>query len=434
MLKIGMLVDNRYKILREIGRGGTSCVYLAENIRLHNRWAIKEVYKKSGPNGSVQSNMLVAESSILTRLKHPGLPSIVDVLNTPQSYLIVMEYIEGVSLDKVLTQRGACSQKDVVKWGRQLCDVLSFLHNQQPSIIYRDMKPANIMLKPDGNIVLIDFGMAREFKKQNNRDTTHLGTHGYAAPEQYKENRQTDARTDIYSLGVTLYNLVTGHDPCLPPYGIKSICTMNPSLSPVLDQIIKKCTQLESASRYQSAKELDVALSQIDNAEKITVDFDENKKKKSNPLIWLLAIIPVLIIAIIAAVATGVQKTTDRYIGLIDGVADMIISNIDNTGLNFEQSVHISESDERQFYVFTPKESGYYNIYSISNAGSPVAWVVDENGEVVGEDNTRGTEDDFYMQCWLDADRTYEIETTLYSLNSDLMSTGSYWIYVEYVE
>lgn len=434
MLKIGMIVDNRYKILREIGRGGTSCVYLAENIRLHNRWAIKEVYKKSGPNGAVQSNMLIAESSILTRLSHPGLPSIVDVLNTPQSYLIVMEYIEGVSLDKVLAKQGACSQKDVLKWGKQLCDVLGYLHNQHPAIIYRDMKPANIMLKPDGNIVLIDFGMAREFKRQNTHDTTHLGTHGYAAPEQYKGDRQTDERTDIYSLGVTLYHLVTGHDPCLPPYGINSICSINPVLSPRLDQIIKKCTQLKPELRYQSAKELDAALSQIDSGEKMMVDFDTNKKKKSNPLVWLLAVIPLLIVIIVAVVVSSIQRTADRYVGIIDDVANMIISNIDNTGLNFEQSVHISESNERKFYVFTPKESGYYDVYSLSNEGNPVVWIVDENDNVVAEDNTRGTEDDFYIRCWLSADETYELETTLYSLDPDLISTGSYWVYVEYAE
>lgn len=99
MLRIEMVIDNHYKILREIGRGVTSRVYLAENIRLHNYWAIKEVYKSGMTGDDAKSNMLIAESSILTKLRHPGLPSIIDILNTTQSYLIVMEYIEGVSLD-----------------------------------------------------------------------------------------------------------------------------------------------------------------------------------------------------------------------------------------------------------------------------------------------------------------------------------------------
>ena len=186
-----MTVDNRYKIIRVIGRGGSSCVYLAENIRLHNRLAIKEVYK----NGRIvenQNTMLISELSILTKLRHPGLPTIYDVIYTAQSILIVMEYIEGVSLDKHLLQNGACREEDVIKWGKQLCDVLKYLHSQQPPIIYRDMKPANIMLKPDGTVSLIDFGTAREFKSSSVEDTTCLGTQGYAAPEQYGGHGQTE--------------------------------------------------------------------------------------------------------------------------------------------------------------------------------------------------------------------------------------------------
>ena len=109
----------------------------------------------------------------------------------------------------------------MIKWAKQLCDVLGYLHSQNPPIIYRDMKPANIMLKPDGNVVLIDFGTAREYKENNIEDTTCLGTMGYAAPEQFGGMGQTDARTDIYCLGATMYHLVTGMNPCEPPYEIR---------------------------------------------------------------------------------------------------------------------------------------------------------------------------------------------------------------------
>ena len=171
MLQVGMLVDNRYKILRVLGRGGSSCVFLAENIRIHNYWAIKEVYKTGRTSPGNPSNALLAESSILTKLRHPGLPTIVDVIETPQAYLIVMEYIEGVSLDKLLQQKGAQPEQVVLQWAKQLCDVLQYLHARTPAIIYRDMKPANIMLKPNGSVTLIDFGVAREYKPNHARDT-----------------------------------------------------------------------------------------------------------------------------------------------------------------------------------------------------------------------------------------------------------------------
>ncbi len=438
MLRVGMVVDNRYKILREIGRGGTSCVYLAENVRLHNYWAIKEVYKSGITGDGAKSSMLIAESSILTRLRHPGLPSIFDILSTTQSYLIVMEYIEGVSLDMVLAQKGACSEKDVIKWGQQLCDVLSYLHSQQPAIIYRDMKPANVMLKPDGNIVLIDFGMAREFKLQNQHDTTYLGTHGYAAPEQYNNNRQSDARTDIYSLGVTLYHLVTGQDPCLPPYGINSICSVNPTPSHGLDAIIQKCTELQPEQRYQNVNQLNNALKSIGVSERFPVEFDSEPQKKSNKWMWFLALIPVVLIALMIVVVSSVKSTPDKNSDFIGNNNDSFINDdpleYDDVTLYFEQDVYISEPDERKYYTLVPERTGYYDIYSDSGTGIPVIWLSDENDNLIDKDNTAGEYAEFYLKCWLSEEETYYIETTLYDMDPNAPATGVYWIYVEYAE
>lgn len=432
MLKIGMIVDNRYKILREIGRGGTSCVYLAENIRLHNYWAIKEVYKSGATDDGAKSNMLIAESSILTKLHHPGLPSIIDILNTTQSYLIVMEYIEGVSLDKVLNQKGACSEKDVVKWGQQLCDVLSYLHTQQPPIIYRDMKPANIILKPDGNVVLIDFGMARKFKKQNQHDTTYLGTHGYAAPEQYNDKRQSDACTDIYSLGVTLYHLVTGHDPCIPPYGINSIRTFNPALSSQLDTIIQKCTKLEPEQRFQSAVELNNALKSVGCIERIAVDFDENPKKKNNKLVCVLAVISILLIVVIIVAFSSIKSTAKDYSALFDNIGNFIMNELEDATLNFEQNVYIDEPNKREYYTFVPEKTGYYNVYSVSGDVIPVIWLSDADDNLIDKANTSGEYMEFSLHCWLRKGETYYIETTLYDRDPCIPATGSYCIYIEY--
>ena len=256
MLEIGYVLDGKYKILNVVGRGGMSVVYLAMNEKANKQWAIKEVRKDGVKDFEVVKQSLIAEIDMLKRLDHPGLPSIVDVIEENDRFLIVMDYVQGNSLSVALEEYGAQPQELVIEWAKQLCDVLGYLHTRQPAIIYRDMKPANIMLKPDGNVTLIDFGTAREFKERNVADTTCLGTIGYAAPEQFGGMGQTDGRTDIYCLGTTLYHLVTGMNPCEPPYEIRPIRQINPSLSSGLEKIIMKCTRPNPDDRYQSAAEL----------------------------------------------------------------------------------------------------------------------------------------------------------------------------------
>lgn len=273
MLEIGSLVDGKYKILTKVGQGGMSVVYLAINEKANKQWAIKEVRKDGIKDFEVVKQGLVAETEILKKLNHPNLPSIIDVIDQEDSFIIIMDYIEGNSLNKALEEFGAQPQDSVISWAKQLCDVLGYLHSRKSPIIYRDMKPANVMLKPDGNVTLIDFGTAREFKEKNLADTTCLGTVGYAAPEQFGGMGQTDARTDIYCLGATLYHLVTGMNPCEPPYEIKPIREINPALSGGLERIILKCTQRDPNDRYQSAAELMYALEHYE-------EFDDIYRRK----------------------------------------------------------------------------------------------------------------------------------------------------------
>lgn len=260
MLEIGSIIDSKYRILSRIGKGGMSEVYLAINDKANKTWAIKEVRKDVTSNFDIVKQSLVVEIDLLKKLQHKNLPSIVDVIDRDDNFLIVMDYIEGVTLKSVLDEYGAQKQEDVVAWALQLCDVLCYLHSREPAIIYRDMKPSNIMLKSDGNVVLIDFGTAREYKEQNMEDTTCLGTQGYAAPEQFGGYGQTDGRTDIYNLGATIYHLVTGHNPSEPPYEMYPITKWNQSLSTGLEKIILKCTQKNPCDRFQTAEELKDAL------------------------------------------------------------------------------------------------------------------------------------------------------------------------------
>lgn len=266
---IGSVIDGKYEILKLIGKGGMSKVYLAMDKRLNKQWAVKEI-EKSGRdkrNNEVVIQSAIAEAHLIKRLDHPALPRIVDIIENDDIIYVVMDYIEGEPLNKIIDEYGAQPQDVVIDWAMQLCDVLDYLHTSNPPIIYRDMKPANVMLRPDGSLKLIDFGIAREFKEENIEDTVSLGTKGYAAPEQFGGKGQTDARTDVYCLGVTLYHLVTGQNPSDPPYEIYPIRDWNPNLSGGLERIIEKCTQLNPDDRYQSCAELLYALNHYEEVD-----------------------------------------------------------------------------------------------------------------------------------------------------------------------
>ena len=283
MAAIGTVVDGKYEILKLVGKGGMSKVYLAMDKRLNKSWAIKEIQKNArDKNNAVVVQSAIAEANMIKSLDHPTLPRIVDIIDNGNVIYIVMDYIEGESLNKVLEREGAQPQDRVIEWAKELCEVLGYLHSRNPKIIYRDMKPANVMLKPDGSLKLIDFGIAREYKEQNIEDTVSLGTKGYAAPEQFGGKGQTDERTDIYCLGVTLYHLVTGQNPCEPPYEIYPIRHWNPALSSGLEAIIQKCTQLNPADRYQSCAELMYALEHYDEFD---ISYRLEQKKKLNKFI-----------------------------------------------------------------------------------------------------------------------------------------------------
>lgn len=272
MTEIGTILDGKYEILKMIGKGGMSYVYLAIDNRLKKQWAVKEV-RMNGQNINLMIGRLVSETNILKKIDHPVIPRIVDILQENDLLYVVMDYVEGRTMAEVLQEEGAQPQEKVIEWGIQLADALSYLHSMTPPIIYRDMKPSNVMLRPDGSIKLIDFGTAKEFDVENLADTTALGTRGYAAPEQFGDSKgrgkyNTDARTDIYSLGATLYHMVTGKNPSEPPYEIRPIREWNMELSQGLESIIQKCTQADPGKRYENCVGLLYDLENYDHLDK----------------------------------------------------------------------------------------------------------------------------------------------------------------------
>ena len=305
MAEIGSVIDGKYERLREIGHGGMSVVYLAMDTHLNKQWAVKEIKKKgSGKNDEIIVNSLLAEANLMKRLDHAALPRIVDIIDNGVTIYVVMDYIEGESLDKILNEYGAQPEELVIGWAMQLCDALAYLHAQKPPIIYRDMKPANIMLKPEGNIKIIDFGIAREYKEQSLADTTVLGTKGYAPPEQY--SGQTDARSDIFALGMTMHHLLTGIDP-RSGEAYAPVRMWNPELSEGIELIIDKCVEPAPENRYQNCSDL---LYDLEHPDLITRGYKKRQKRKVAAFMAAAGMTVVLFLA--GAVCTTIAKNINN--------------------------------------------------------------------------------------------------------------------------
>ena len=337
MTEIGTVIEGKYEILKEIGRGGMSFVYLAMDTHLNRNWAVKEVKKKgTGKNDEIVVNSLLAEANMVKKLDHPALPRIVDIIDNGVTIYIIMDYIEGESLDKVLEEYGAQPEEQVIAWAMQICDVLSYLHSQKPPIIYRDMKPANLMLKPNGNISIIDFGIAREYKEQNLADTTVLGTKGYAPPEQY--SGQTDARSDIYALGMTMHHLLTGVDPRSGEAYVP-VRQWNPELSEGIEFIINKCVEPVAENRYQNCTEL---LVDLQDPEKVTRHWRRTLRIK---LLSFIIAIGLSVVLAVTGVCLGIAST-----------------NVNNQDYEF----NLNSSDPDKYYaaidIYPEKTDAYYKL------------------------------------------------------------------------
>ena len=320
MSKVGLVLDGKYEILKEIGQGGMSIVYVAMDNRLNKQWAVKELKNDGSQSVEMQLKGIEREANILKKVDHPVLPRIVDIIDKDGTVYVVMDYIQGLALDRILKEDGAQPQENVIEWAKQLASALDYLHSLNPPIIYRDMKPSNIMLQPDGRVKLIDFGTAKEYKVENIADTTALGTRGYAAPEQFGDELghgiyKTDARTDIYCLGATIYHIVTGKNPCEPPYEMRPIREWNPALSSGLEKIILKCIQPNPEDRYQNCSELIYALEHYNE-----LDSGHRKKQTRKLMLWSGAVAAMAVsIGISVAGYQGIQDTRKQdYRSLIE--------------------------------------------------------------------------------------------------------------------
>ncbi|WP_165423863.1 serine/threonine-protein kinase [Ktedonosporobacter rubrisoli] len=263
------LLQQRYIIIEQIGRGGMGAVYAATDTRIaHRRVAIKEMSQaRFSPQELAEATTrFQQEAAMLGALSHPNLPRIYDAFSEQGRSYLVMDLIEGKTLHQLLKEAHGqpLAVVQVLLYARQLCDVLSYLHQRTPPIIFRDIKPTNIMIVPTGQIYLIDFGIARFFKEGQQQDTILLGSPGYAPPEQHGI-AQTSPRSDIYGLGATLHHCLTGRDPsrASDSFSFPPIRRFNPQVPSELDKLIQRMVAHDDQERPANALEVQQALMQI---------------------------------------------------------------------------------------------------------------------------------------------------------------------------
>ncbi|HHX12211.1 MAG TPA: serine/threonine protein kinase [Clostridiales bacterium] len=258
----GNRILDEYTLLDKIHQGGTSQVFVIRNNVSNKLYILKTVnYNRSDFN-----------LEFLKDIDHPGIVKVHNVFKTDKYWYVIKDFIEGENLEQKVDRDGAYDEEAVTDIAIELCDILDYLHNMGPSpLIYRDLKPSNLMMTPSGEIILIDLDSIRQFKKESQKDTIYIGTEGFASPEQFGFG-QTDSRSDIYTLGTTLYHLLTSQDPTAEKLKINNIREIRKDISLHLAKIIEKCTMFNPDSRYQNIGELKKGLSGI-SSENILISF-----------------------------------------------------------------------------------------------------------------------------------------------------------------
>lgn len=252
-------MDRTYRVLKKLGQGGSGAVYLAEDSRLHKKWALKCL--KRSPGGAASGAFSpAAEADMLKELCHPRLPRIVDLVELKHASFLVMDYIEGCTLKQYLEENGPVGYEKAYSWALELTDVLSYLHGRIPPVIYRDLKPENVMVRPQGDLVLLDLGIAMRLCGRSHFDAK--GTPGYAAPELSDPSRMPDERSDLYSLGILLLALLKGPAAVYAKRPEKAERCLT-GLKKEWKNLLQGCLYEEPSKRYADMKEWKKALTAL---------------------------------------------------------------------------------------------------------------------------------------------------------------------------
>ncbi len=253
---IGTILAGRYQVDRKLGEGAAGVVWFVKDLRKQGlTWAVKELDFSTVPLDERDDarKLFSRETETLQRLKHPALPTIVDRFEVGDCEYLVMQRVEGPTLESLFKGGKPIPEPDIARWGEQICEVLTYLHEQDPPVVYRDLKPSNVMYSTAGSIMLVDFGIARAVNPEKAGDTTCYGTPGYAPPEQYMG--KSVPQSDLYSLGATLYQLLTRHEPKPFAFEFAPTASRNPDISPRMGRLIDRLLSVNVEDRPASARE-----------------------------------------------------------------------------------------------------------------------------------------------------------------------------------
>ena len=261
------MLRQRYRLLQTVGQGGMGAVYVAQDTQLGDRLvAVKEMsMSRLSPQELPQAiEQFRREAHLLASLHHPNLPIIYEYFNAGDRWYVVMSFIDGGTLQRTLEAAPGrrLPVNDVVHIGLELCEVLNYLHSHQPQVVFRDLKPSNIMITPNGTVYLIDFGIARHFKQEQSKDTSYYYSVGYAPPEQYGQS-QTGPRSDIYSLGATLHQMLSGHNPSNTPFQFPNLQLIDTNIPAPLARLIAQMLEMNEQQRPASMAEVKAQLEKV---------------------------------------------------------------------------------------------------------------------------------------------------------------------------
>ncbi|HZC45982.1 MAG TPA: protein kinase, partial [Candidatus Acidoferrum sp.] len=256
MIAPNTIIGGRYRVIRPLGGGGMKLVYLAEDLRLAARECALAEMVDTFTSPDAQKQAIAAfqrEADMLAQLSNEHIPRVFDRFSDENHHYLVMEYIEGITLEQKINEAGGkLPEPDVIDVALQVLDTLEYLHNLEPPVIYRDLKPSNVMITPSALIKLIDFGIARLFQPLSN--ATMIGTQGYAPPEQYRG--KVEFRSDLYALGATMHHALSGRDPALePPFSFPPLRSLCPDVTPVLCDLVDQALKYDVALRMADAAE-----------------------------------------------------------------------------------------------------------------------------------------------------------------------------------
>lgn len=341
MLAVGDVFEEHYIILKSLGHGGMGTVYLATDNVDGSSWAIKEE-KITTQN----RKLLFSEAEILKKLDHPAFPKFRDKKEIGGYLYLIMEYIDGHTLESEMKEKKRISEGQAVEWFAQICSALVYLHGLDSPIVYRDFKPSNLMIENTGRIRIIDLGIAQEYQGSGAEVDIAVLTRGYAAPEQYNKRYKLDSRTDIYALAVTVHYMLTGKDPNEPPYVFVPVRKLRSDLSVAVEYILKKCLQPNPNKRYSSATLL---LYDIEHIKELDRKIRLHIRSRRIAACLLISLAVIASVAVYSVNLGAQRREIESYNALIESARDA--TSLNNALQDIQNAINLSPENPEAYIL-----------------------------------------------------------------------------------